>query len=89
MEINLFRANNNLFIEISGRVVSAVCDIFRDSVIPLIDKGINQVYVDLGSVDFIDSAGLGVLVGLRGETLAGAPRIHSTPPRPPPAPRDR
>lgn len=75
MEINLFRANNNLFIEISGRVVSAVCEIFRDSVIPLIDKGINQVYVDLASVDFIDSAGLGVLVGLKATSSKNKARL--------------
>lgn len=65
MEINIYRANNNLFIEILGRVVLDVCDSIKNTIIPLIDKGINQVYADLASVDFIDSAGLGVLVGLK------------------------
>ncbi|MBN1900727.1 anti-sigma factor antagonist [Candidatus Sumerlaeota bacterium] len=65
MEINIYRANNNLYIEILGRVVLDVCDSIKNAVMPLIDKGINQVYSDLCSVDFIDSAGLGVLVGLK------------------------
>jgi len=65
MEIEIYRANNNLYIDVSGRVVLDVCDQFKGAAIPLIDKGINQVYVDLNNVDFIDSAGLGVLVGLK------------------------
>ena len=65
MDINIYRANNNLYIEVFGRVILDVCDHFKNATIPLIDKGINQVYVDFSAVDFIDSAGLGVLVGLK------------------------
>ena len=42
MEINIFRANNNLYIELFGRVVLDVCDSIKNSILPLIDKGINQ-----------------------------------------------
>ena len=65
MEINIYRANNNLYIDIAGRVFLDVCEDLKNAAIPLIDKGINQVYVDLSGVDFIDSAGLGVLVGMK------------------------
>ncbi|HPB32890.1 MAG TPA: STAS domain-containing protein, partial [Candidatus Sumerlaeota bacterium] len=65
MEINIYRANNNLYIDISGRVVLDVCEHLKNAAIPLIDKGINQVYVDLSAVDFVDSAGLGIMVGLK------------------------
>lgn len=65
MDINIYRTNNNLYIDIQGRVVLDYCEQLKNAAISLIDKGINQVYVDLSSVDFIDSAGLGVLVGLK------------------------
>jgi len=65
MDINIYRTNNNLYIDITGRVVLDFCEQLKNAAIPLIDKGINQVYVDLSAVDFIDSAGLGVLVGLK------------------------
>ncbi len=65
MEISIYRANNNLYVDIMGRIVLDVCEQFKNSALPLIDKGINQVYIDLSGVDFIDSAGLGVLVGLK------------------------
>jgi len=65
MELNIYRANNNLYINIAGRVVLDICESLKNTSIPLIDKGINQVYLDLSGVDFIDSAGLGVLVGLK------------------------
>lgn len=65
MDINIYRTNNNLYIDIQGRVVLDYCEQLKNAAISLIDKGINQVYVDLSNVDFIDSAGLGVLVGLK------------------------
>ena len=75
MEINIYRANNNLYIQVKGRIVLDICDHFRNSAIPLIDKGINQVYVDLSSVDFIDSAGLGVMVGLKSTSNKNKARL--------------
>jgi len=65
MNLNIYRANNNLYIDVQGRVVLDFCEQLKNTAIPLIDKGISQVYVDLSAVDFIDSAGLGVLVGLK------------------------
>jgi len=65
MNLNIYRENNNLYIDVQGRVVLDFCEQLKNTAIPLIDKGISQVYVDLNAVDFIDSAGLGVLVGLK------------------------
>ncbi len=82
MEINIYRANNNLFIDIAGRIVLDVCEIIKNAAVSLIDKGINQVYVDLGTVDFIDSAGLGVLVGLKATSNKNKARLVLVSPSP-------
>jgi len=82
MEINIYRANNNLYIEINGRIVLDVCEIIKNVAISLIDKGINQVYVDLATVDFIDSAGLGVLVGLKATSNKNKARLVLVSPSP-------
>jgi anti-anti-sigma factor len=65
METRVYKGNNNLYVEVKGRIILDVCETLRVAAVPLIDKAINQVYVDLSKVDFIDSAGLGVLVGLK------------------------
>jgi len=75
MEINIYRANNNLYIEVNGRIVLDVCEPIKNAAVSLIDKGINQVYVDLAGVDFIDSAGLGVLVGLKATSNKNKARL--------------
>jgi anti-sigma B factor antagonist len=65
MDTRIYKGNNNLYLDVKGRIVLDVCETLRTATVPLIDKGISQVYVDLSKVDFIDSAGLGVLVGLK------------------------
>jgi len=82
MEINIYRANNNLYIEINGRIVLDVCEIIKNVAVSLIDKGINQVYVDLAFVDYIDSAGLGVLVGLKATSNKNKARLVLVSPSP-------
>lgn len=41
----------------------------RSAGMKLLEDGWNQIVVDLSTVDFIDSAGLGVLIGLRRRCL--------------------
>lgn len=82
MEVSIYRANNNLYIDISGRIILDICDNLKNAVIPLIDKGINQVYVDLAEVDFIDSAGLGILVGMKMTTNKNKARLVLVSPSP-------
>lgn len=52
-----------------GRLVAGTTDALKDTVKPLIAEGGN-IIVDIGDVQFIDSMGLGALVGLKVSALA-------------------
>ena len=47
-----------------GRLVAGTTDVIKDTVKPLIADG-GRIIVDLGDVEFVDSMGLGALVGLK------------------------
>lgn len=76
MDIKLFQNKDRMLVQLSGRVVLDECDQLKSAIVPRIEPGIKYVGLDLGGVDFIDSAGLGVLVGMKvsskktGATLA-------------------
>lgn len=48
---------------VSGEIDVAAAPDFREQLVALIEAGTSHLIVDLESVDFIDSTGLGVLVG--------------------------
>ncbi|MDG4763394.1 STAS domain-containing protein [Solwaraspora sp. WMMD406] len=50
-------------LEVGGEVDVYTAPKLRERLIELIDGGSRKVVVDLGRVDFLDSTGLGVLVG--------------------------
>ena len=59
MEIRIYSSKDKLLVQLAGRVVLDECDRLKSAVVPRIAPGIGQVVLDLGKVDFIDSAGLG------------------------------
>ncbi len=65
MEIQVYKAANELYIQLSGRIVLDETDRLKKSVIPLLDSGVGHSFLDLSKVEFMDSAGLGVLVGMK------------------------
>ena len=50
-------------LEVGGEVDVYTAPRLRERLIELVDGGSRNVVVDLGGVDFLDSTGLGVLVG--------------------------
>ncbi|MFC6018632.1 STAS domain-containing protein [Plantactinospora solaniradicis] len=50
-------------LEVGGEVDVYTAPRLRERLVELIDGGARRIIVDLGRVDFLDSTGLGVLVG--------------------------
>lgn len=65
-------------VEVLGEVDVSSAPILHDGLSELLDSGVRSIVVDLSGVGFLDSTGLGTLVGLRkradelGTTLAVA-----------------
>ncbi|WP_435168360.1 STAS domain-containing protein [Falsirhodobacter sp. 1013] len=61
------------------RLTAATATAFKDEVAQMIDQGYDKLVIDLGDVSFVDSSGLGALVGLlkkvgnRGEIILCQP----------------
>jgi anti-sigma B factor antagonist len=65
MDIRLYQNRDKMLVQLSGRVVLDECDRLKAAIVPRIAPPVSQVILDLGRVDFIDSAGLGALVGMK------------------------
>lgn len=50
-------------VSVAGEIDITTAPQFRERLFEVIDEGHGQVVVDLGSVDFLDSTALGVMVG--------------------------
>ncbi|PJE28254.1 Anti-sigma-B factor antagonist [Pseudooceanicola marinus] len=48
----------------TDRLTAANATSFKDDVLGLIDAGTSRLVIDLSKVDFVDSSGIGALVGL-------------------------
>jgi anti-anti-sigma factor len=75
MEIETYQLRSDVYIVLRGRIVLEECDRLKSACVPLIRKGVEQVYIDLSKVEYIDSAGLGLLVGFKMEASKNRARI--------------
>jgi anti-sigma B factor antagonist len=57
------RVAGHLVLEVAGEIDVYTAPQLRERLISLVDGGERHVVVDLGRVEFLDSTGLGVLVG--------------------------
>ena len=51
-------------VDVDGEIDVFTCGMLRDRLLALVDEGHSTLVVNLGEVGFIDSTGLGVLVGV-------------------------
>lgn len=64
MNYNVSEKYNCVIIELKGNVMGGPdAEIFRDELHKLIEKGKKKVVVGLGKVKFMNSSGLGILIG--------------------------
>lgn len=64
MNYNISEKYNCVIIELKGNVMGGPdAEIFREELHKLIDEGKTEVIVDLGKVKFMNSSGLGILIG--------------------------
>lgn len=76
MDIRIYQNRDKILVQLTGRVVLDECDRLKGAVVPRIVQGLSQVHLDLSRVEFIDSAGLGVLVGMKVSTNKSRASLH-------------
>lgn len=65
MQTRIIQVDNNLVLFLKGRLMLNQCRQLKDTVINRLNPTIQNIYIHLKEVDFIDSAGLGLLVGIK------------------------
>lgn len=64
MNYKVYEKYNCVIIEMKGDIIGGPqAEDFRDTLHELIDEGKKEVIVDLGKVKFMNSSGLGILIG--------------------------
>jgi len=63
LSLSTRRAGDHTVLQVGGEVDVYTAPRLRERLIELVDGGARRVVVDLGAVEFLDSTGLGVLVG--------------------------
>jgi anti-sigma B factor antagonist len=71
----IYQDGNELYVLLKGRVVLEELDALKHSVLPRITRDLEHVYVDLRNVDYVDSAGLGLLIGFKMTSKMNGARI--------------
>ncbi len=65
MQTQIIQIDNNLVLFLKGRLMLNQCRQLKETVITRLNPTIKNIYIHLKAVDFIDSAGLGLLVGIK------------------------
>lgn len=63
MVIKLRERGDVAILDLEGELDTFSCEEVRDSISRLIEEGKKQILLDMAGVEYIDSAGLGTLVG--------------------------
>jgi anti-sigma B factor antagonist len=64
LDLRVEHQDDRAIVNVGGEVDIATCPQLRDLLNELVDRGIYQLVVDLDKVSFMDSSGIGVLVGV-------------------------
>lgn len=77
MQIQQTRANGLARIELKGRFDFSSHRLFRSACDEALeDRGVSEVEIDFGSVDYLDSSALGMLLLARERATASGRQVH-------------
>ncbi|WP_347487520.1 STAS domain-containing protein [Desulfoscipio sp. XC116] len=77
MNYTIKKVNNYLIVSVMGDVDISLTDSLREDVDrALTEHGVNRLIFDLTEVDFVDSAGLGVILGRYKKIAAGGGKVY-------------
>lgn len=63
LNVSVVDLGNWTLLRVAGEIDMATCPELRQAIVGQIHEGNTQLVIDLASVEFIDSTGLGVLIG--------------------------
>jgi anti-sigma B factor antagonist len=63
LDLNVRKEGDHAILEVAGEIDVYTAPKLREKLIELVSDGSHNIIVDLEKVDFLDSTGLGVLVG--------------------------
>jgi len=64
LNINIKEETNQIYVFLSGEIDAYTAPKLKEAVLPLVDKNEPMIEVSLKDVEYMDSTGLGVFVGL-------------------------
>ena len=63
LKVKVDRGENLAIVEVEGEIDLNTSDIFRNELYKVIDEGYKKLIISLDKVKYIDSTGLGILIG--------------------------
>lgn len=65
MFLNIYKKDAVVYLELGGKILLEQCDSVKDAVLPLLTNDSEELIINLHKVSYMDSAGLGMLVGFK------------------------
>ena len=64
MPVEIENHGEHIMVQLNGQMYVPDAAMLRERLMQLVEKGVRNVDVNMSRLDFIDSAGLGVLIGI-------------------------
>jgi anti-sigma B factor antagonist len=78
MKIDINKSGNGARVMLSGSMYVEDSATVREKLIALLEEGISNLTLDLSSLDYVDSSGLGVLISIHKRCLQKGGRMTIT-----------
>ncbi|HZD01709.1 MAG TPA: STAS domain-containing protein [Actinomycetes bacterium] len=82
LDLRVRRHDHLAVVHVGGEVDLATCPQLRDVLAQLVDRGVYHLVVDLEQVSFLDSSGIGVLIGVLQRVREHGGSVRLTAPSP-------